>query len=88
MNFYEKDPAWKFLRLPLEQLLKVTFHKFSNNLNFQEQSRPYDIKKNVWIPDGDDGYVAAEIISTKGDNVVIKIKDEEVSYSFCFLIFF
>lgn len=37
----------------------------------KEQSRPYDSKKNCWIPDAEEGYVAAEITSTKGDNVTV-----------------
>uniref|UniRef100_A0A0K0CTS5 Myosin head n=1 Tax=Angiostrongylus cantonensis TaxID=6313 RepID=A0A0K0CTS5_ANGCA len=55
---YEKDPGWPYLRRTGEQIL-------------QDQSRPYDSKKNVWIPDVDEGYVAAEIKSTKGDEVVV-----------------
>uniref|UniRef100_A0A183FJV6 Myosin-3 n=1 Tax=Heligmosomoides polygyrus TaxID=6339 RepID=A0A183FJV6_HELPZ len=35
----------------------------------QDQSKPYDSKKNCWIPDAEDGYVAAEITATKGDTV-------------------
>ncbi|VDM65006.1 unnamed protein product [Strongylus vulgaris] len=38
---------------------------------FQDQSKPYDSKKNCWVPDAEDGYVAGEITSTKGDTVTI-----------------
>ncbi|XGW09174.1 hypothetical protein V3C99_011464 [Haemonchus contortus] len=60
----EKDPGWQYLRRSREQMLK-------------DQSRPYDSKKNVWIPDAEEGYVAAEIKSTKGDNVVVTVGDKE-----------
>ena len=47
---------------------------------FQEQSKPFDAKKNVWVPDKEEGFLASEIKSTKGDNVtVITSKGTEVS---------
>lgn len=55
---YMKDPGWQYLKLSPEEVLK-------------NQSRPYDSKKNVWIPDPEDGYIAAEIKSTKGDMVTL-----------------
>ncbi|KJH51244.1 myosin head [Dictyocaulus viviparus] len=61
---YEKDPGWQYLRRSQEQIQ-------------QDQSRPYDSKKNVWIPDAEEGYVAAEIKSTKNDNVVVTVGDQE-----------
>ncbi|PIO54295.1 myosin SH3-like domain protein, partial [Teladorsagia circumcincta] len=36
---------------------------------FQDSSKPYDSKKNCWIPDAEEGYVAAEITATKGDQI-------------------
>ncbi|KAK6054864.1 myosin head [Cooperia oncophora] len=53
---HENDPGWQYLRRSREQAL-------------EDQSKPYDSKKNCWVPDVDDGYVAAEITSTKGDQV-------------------
>lgn len=42
------------------------------NINhLQNQSKPYDSKKSVWVPDKTEGYLAGEIKSTKGDNVVV-----------------
>ncbi|VDP49232.1 unnamed protein product [Heligmosomoides polygyrus] len=61
---YEKDPGWQYLKRSREQILK-------------DQSTPYDSKKNVWIPDAEEGYVAAEIKSTKGDMVVVTVGDKE-----------
>ena len=36
------------------------------------EAPPYDGKKNCWVPDEKEGYVAAEIESTKGDVVCVK----------------
>ncbi|VDM14383.1 unnamed protein product [Wuchereria bancrofti] len=45
-----------------------------------DQSKPYDSKKNVWIPDAEDGYIAAEIKSSKGDSVtVVSVRGNEVT---------
>uniref|UniRef100_A0A1I7X126 Myosin motor domain-containing protein n=1 Tax=Heterorhabditis bacteriophora TaxID=37862 RepID=A0A1I7X126_HETBA len=63
---YEKDPGWQYLKRSRAQMI-------------EDQSRPYDSKKNVWIPDAEEGYVAAEIKSTKGDNVTVIFNgDKEV----------
>src|SRR4051794_24126538 len=45
----------------------------------QEATRPFDSKKNVWIPDEEEGYTAAEIKSTKDDVcIVVTSKGNEV----------
>ncbi|MFH4975662.1 hypothetical protein AB6A40_002371 [Gnathostoma spinigerum] len=67
MMDYEKDPGWQYLRQSREQMAK-------------DQSRPYDSKKNCWIPDKEEGYVAAEITGTKGDMVtVVSARGNELS---------
>nr|AAA73080.1 unnamed protein product [Brugia malayi] len=64
---HEKDPGWQYLRQTREQMAA-------------EQSRPFDSKKNCWIPDAEEGYIAAEITSTKGDNVtVVSARGNEVT---------
>lgn len=41
--------------------------------------KAYDSKKNVWIPDEEEGYLPAEIKGTKGDMVtVVNAKGLEV----------
>uniref|UniRef100_A0A1I7XM24 Myosin N-terminal SH3-like domain-containing protein n=1 Tax=Heterorhabditis bacteriophora TaxID=37862 RepID=A0A1I7XM24_HETBA len=55
---YEEDPGWQFLRQSQEQLLAATTKKF-------------DSKKNVWVSDTEDGFIAAEIKSLKGDNIIV-----------------
>ncbi|KAE9554526.1 hypothetical protein FO519_002282 [Halicephalobus sp. NKZ332] len=54
----DKDPGWQFLRQSQEQLLAATTKKF-------------DSKKNIWIPDAEEGFIAAEIKSAKGDTLVV-----------------
>ncbi|VDK18600.1 unnamed protein product [Anisakis simplex] len=55
---YESDPGWQYLRRSREQMI-------------MDQSIPYDTKKNCWVPDKDEGYVAGEIVATKGDVLTI-----------------
>uniref|UniRef100_A0A8R1HU94 Uncharacterized protein n=1 Tax=Caenorhabditis japonica TaxID=281687 RepID=A0A8R1HU94_CAEJA len=55
---HEKDPGWQYLRRSREQIM-------------EDQSKPYDSKKNCWIPDPEEGYLAGEITATKGDQVTI-----------------
>ena len=56
---------------------------------------PFDGKKTCWIPDQKEGYVKADIESTKGDDVTVQTAKGEVrvtgfsfSFSFFFLSFF
>ncbi|KAL6736890.1 hypothetical protein Aduo_007192 [Ancylostoma duodenale] len=64
---HENDPGWQYLRRSREQAL-------------EDQSKPYDSKKNCWIPDAEDGYVAGEITSTKGDQItVVTARGNEVT---------
>ncbi|EPB79755.1 myosin head [Ancylostoma ceylanicum] len=64
---HENDPGWQYLRRSREQAL-------------EDQSKPYDSKKNCWIPDAEDGYIAAEITSTKGDQItVVTARGNEVT---------
>ncbi|KAI1730163.1 myosin head (motor domain) domain-containing protein [Ditylenchus destructor] len=55
---HKSDPAWQFLRQSDEQKMKASTKKF-------------DSKKNVWVVDPDDGFISAEIKSTKGDQFVV-----------------
>uniref|UniRef100_A0A915JUY7 Myosin-3 n=1 Tax=Romanomermis culicivorax TaxID=13658 RepID=A0A915JUY7_ROMCU len=63
----EKDPGWVYLKQSPEEILANT-------------TKPFDSKKNVWIPDAEEGFVAAEVKSTKGDMVtVMSAKGNEVT---------
>ena len=44
----------------------------------EEQNQPFDGKKNCWIPDKKEGFIKAEIISTKGDDVTVLTEKNEV----------
>ncbi|KAK6058401.1 myosin head [Cooperia oncophora] len=55
---FEKDPGFPFLGL-------------SREARAESASRPFDSKKNVWVPDAEDGFVAAEIQSVQGDQVTV-----------------
>lgn len=48
-------------------------------------TKKFDSKKNVWISDPHEGFIAAEIKSAKGDTiVVVTSKGAEVSATFVF----
>lgn len=59
----DPDPT-EYLYVSLEQKRK-------------DQTKPYDGKKMVWIPDEKDGFVIGEIVSTKGDIITVGYKGEE-----------
>ncbi|WKX94490.1 hypothetical protein Q1695_011624 [Nippostrongylus brasiliensis] len=64
---HEKDPGWQYLRRSREQVI-------------EDQSKPYDSKKNCWVPDAEEGYMAAEITATKGDQItVVTARGNEVT---------
>ncbi|VDM25930.1 unnamed protein product [Toxocara canis] len=75
---YETDPGWQYLRRNREQIIEVLKPKTTI---FEDQSAPYDSKKDCWIPDKEEGYIAAQILSTKGDQVVVSAKGIEASFS-------
>ncbi|TMW42634.1 hypothetical protein DOY81_012285 [Sarcophaga bullata] len=43
-----------------------------------DQSKPYDSKKNCWVPDEKEGYLLGEIKATKGDIVTVGLPGGEV----------
>ncbi|CAD6186727.1 unnamed protein product [Caenorhabditis auriculariae] len=55
---FENDPGFPYLGITREQ-------------KAASAARPFDSKKNCWIPDPEDGFVAAEIQSTQGDQVTV-----------------
>ncbi|EGT54067.1 hypothetical protein CAEBREN_30667 [Caenorhabditis brenneri] len=67
---YEKDPGWQYLKRSREQQLAVS-----------DQSRPYDSKKNVWIPDAEEGYIEGEIKGPgpKADTVIVTAGGKDVT---------
>lgn len=48
----------------------------------KDQTKPYDGKKMVWVPDEKEGFLIGNISSTKGDIVTVDVgKGEEVCVS-------
>lgn len=62
----DPDPT-QYLYVSLEQKRK-------------DQTKPYDGKKMVWIPDEKDGFVIGSIVSTKGDLITVEYKGEEKAF--------
>ena len=64
---WSADPDFKFLAVDRKKLMK-------------EQTTPYDGKKACWVPCEKEGFVRAEIQSTKGEEITVKLdKDNAVS---------
>lgn len=61
--------AMKYLALPAEEKIKL-------------RAQPFDAKKACWVPDPKESFVAAEIESTKDDQVTVKTAKGEVRHSF------
>uniref|UniRef100_A0A0N5BY94 Myosin head n=1 Tax=Strongyloides papillosus TaxID=174720 RepID=A0A0N5BY94_STREA len=66
-NPNEKDPGWQYLRLSREIMAK-------------EHAKPFDSKKNWWVPDPEEGYVFGELVSTKGDIATVKVSGGEKKF--------
>lgn len=64
-NDPEVIEAMKYLALPGEEKIKL-------------RSQPFDAKKACWIPDPKESFIAAEIESTKDDQVTVKTCKGEV----------
>jgi myosin heavy chain 6/7 len=64
---FENDPGYPFLAISREDKIAFT-------------SQAFDSKKNCWVPDAEEGFVAAEIKTVKGDQVtVVTAKGNEVT---------
>ena len=57
----------------------------SKEERMKTQARPFDGKKNCWVPESKEGYVAAEIQSTKGEEVTVKTSKGDVIINFVFI---
>ena len=68
MNDPEIIESLKFLLIPKEEKIKM-------------QAQPFDGKKQCWIPDHKEGFLAAEIQSTKDEEVTVKTSKGEVGYT-------
>ena len=45
----------------------------SNEMRKEDFLKPYDVKKSVWVPDGEGGFDEALIDSVEGDKVHVKV---------------
>ena len=64
---WSADPDFQYLAVDRKKLMK-------------EQTQSFDGKKACWVPDAKEGFARAEIQSTKGEEVTVKIeKNNDVS---------
>lgn len=66
INDPEVLESFKYLMVTKEERMKLS-------------SMPFDAKKVCWIPDHKEGFLFAEIQSTKGDDVTVKTSKGEVN---------
>lgn len=48
-------------------------------MQLDDQSKPYDGKKACFVPDKKEGFVTAEIIGSKGDEINVQTTSGEVA---------
>lgn len=65
INDPEVMESLKYLQVTKEERVKLS-------------AMPFDGKKACWVPDHKEGYLAAEIQSTKGEDVTVKTSKGEV----------
>ncbi|XP_046579045.1 LOW QUALITY PROTEIN: myosin heavy chain, striated muscle-like [Haliotis rubra] len=63
------DPEMQYLAVDRKKLMK-------------EQTKNFDAKKSCWAPDEEQGFVAAEIQSTAGDNITVLLVDSKQTKTF------
>ena len=64
MNDPEVIESLKYLLIPKEEKIKL-------------QAQPFDGKKQCWVPDHKEGFLAAEILSEKGEDATVKTSSGE-----------
>ena len=65
MNDPEVIESLKYLLITKEDRIKAS-------------TMPFDAKKQCWVPDPKEGYIAAEITATKGDEITVKKSNGDV----------
>ncbi|KAJ8307656.1 hypothetical protein KUTeg_000001 [Tegillarca granosa] len=63
MSYSVDDPDFQYLAVDRKKLLA--------------EQKAFDGKKACWIPDPKEGYVAADIQSTKGEEITVKVRDTQ-----------
>ena len=57
---WSQDPDFKYLAVDRHKLMK-------------EQTQAFDGKKACWVTDEKEGFVRADIVSSKGDEITVKV---------------
>ncbi|KAH3748163.1 myosin heavy chain, striated muscle-like [Dreissena polymorpha] len=69
MSDFSADPDFQYLYVDRKKLLK-------------EQTGTFDGKKACWVPDEKDGYAQGEIVSSKGEEITVKLLKNNESKAF------
>lgn len=57
----------------------ASFLRKSDRERLEAQTRPFDIKRQCFVPDPDVEYIKAKITSRDGDKVTVETEDGKVS---------
>jgi myosin heavy subunit len=60
-----------------EVLESLRYLEVTKEERIKLQSQPFDAKKACWVHHPKEGYIAGEIVSTKGEEVTVKMADNE-----------
>ncbi|ESO82019.1 hypothetical protein LOTGIDRAFT_198383 [Lottia gigantea] len=69
MSFDPQDPEFEYLAVDRKKLMR-------------EQTQTFDGKKACWVPDPKNRFAAAEIQSTKGEEITVKLNDTNETKTF------
>ena len=62
-----------------------TYLRTSKTQDVLDQTRMFDSKKWLWVPDEEEGFKTANVKSQKGDRCVLELSDGSVSGYILFL---
>ncbi len=65
-----------------EVIESLSFLQVPRDEKIRTQARPFDAKKNFFVPDKIEGYLPAEIVSEKDGVVSLKTNDNKVTVKF------
>jgi len=52
----------------------------SREMKQKDMEKPYDSKKDCWVPHPEDGYALGQIVGTKGDQITVSVNGETKNY--------
>lgn len=67
--------------------MAASYLRKSDKERMEASTRPFDIKKECFVPDSVEEFVKATIISRDGDKVTVETQNGKVSYYYYWILF-